>query len=171
MVRNNIRREGPVVLAPFRSGSALKKAVALTPEEVIAEVKQANLLGRGGAGFPTGLKWDFCRREKATAHYVVCNADEGEPGTFKDRVILTERPHLLFEGMTLAGYAVGAERRHALPAGRVRLPQAPPGEASWPGCGQEEVARPDDRRQDAASPSTSRSSSARAPTSAARNPP
>jgi len=108
MVRNNIRREGPVVLAAFRSGSALKKALALTPEEVIAEVKKANLLGRGGAGFPTGMKWDFCRREKAAPHYVVCNADEGEPGTFKDRVILTERPHLLFEGMALAGYAIGA---------------------------------------------------------------
>jgi [NiFe] hydrogenase diaphorase moiety large subunit len=108
MVRNNIRREGEVILAPFRSGSALKKAVARTPEEVIAEVKRANLLGRGGAGFPTGMKWDFCRREKAAPHYVVCNADEGEPGTFKDRVILTERPHLLFEGMALAGYAIGA---------------------------------------------------------------
>jgi [NiFe] hydrogenase diaphorase moiety large subunit len=108
MVRNNIRREGPVVLAPFRTASALKKALAMSPEEVIAEIKQANLLGRGGAGFPTGLKWDFCRREKGDRHYVVCNADEGEPGTFKDRVILTERPQLLFEGMTLAGYAVGA---------------------------------------------------------------
>ncbi|MBN1938942.1 MAG: NAD(P)H-dependent oxidoreductase subunit E [Candidatus Aminicenantes bacterium] len=109
MVKNNIRKEGPVVLAPFRSGSAIKKAVKLTPEEVIAEVKKSNLLGRGGAGFPTGLKWEFCRREKGEAHYVVCNADEGEPGTFKDRVILTERPHLLFEGMAVAGYAVGAK--------------------------------------------------------------
>ncbi len=108
MVKNNIRKEGPVILAPFRSGAAIKKAVKLTPEELIAEIKKSNLLGRGGAGFPTGLKWEFCRREKGEAHYVVCNADEGEPGTFKDRVILTERPHLLFEGMALAGYAVGA---------------------------------------------------------------
>jgi [NiFe] hydrogenase diaphorase moiety large subunit len=108
MVRNNIRREGPVVLAPFRTAAALKKALAMSPDEVVAEIKRANLLGRGGAGFPTGLKWEFCRREKGDRHYVVCNADEGEPGTFKDRVILTERPHLLFEGMILAGYAVGA---------------------------------------------------------------
>jgi [NiFe] hydrogenase diaphorase moiety large subunit len=109
MVVNNIRRKGPVVFAPFAPGSALKKAVAMTPEEVIDAVKRANLLGRGGAGFPTGFKWDFCRRESARPRYVVCNADEGEPGTFKDRVILTERPHLLFEGMTIAGYAIGAE--------------------------------------------------------------
>jgi [NiFe] hydrogenase diaphorase moiety large subunit len=108
MVRNNIRRKGPVLFAPFRSGSALKNAVARTPEDVIAEIKKANLLGRGGAGFPTGLKWEFCRREAAKPHYIVCNADEGEPGTFKDRVLLTECPHLLFEGMAVAGYAVGA---------------------------------------------------------------
>ncbi len=108
MVRNNIRRKGPVLFAPFVPGSALKKALSMPPEGVIAEVKKANLLGRGGAGFPTGLKWEFCRREKGDRHYVVCNADEGEPGTFKDRVLLTERPDLLFEGMTIAGYAVGA---------------------------------------------------------------
>jgi [NiFe] hydrogenase diaphorase moiety large subunit len=109
MVKNNIRKEGPVILAPFRSGTAVKKAVRMKPEDVIAEVKKANLLGRGGAGFPTGLKWEFCRREQGEARYVVCNADEGEPGTFKDRVILTERPHLLFEGMAIAGYALGAK--------------------------------------------------------------
>jgi [NiFe] hydrogenase diaphorase moiety large subunit len=108
MVRNNIRRRGPVLFAPFRSGAALNKAVALTPDEVIQEIKKANLLGRGGAGFPTGLKWEFCRREAEQPHYIVCNADEGEPGTFKDRVILTECPELLFEGLTIAGYAVGA---------------------------------------------------------------
>ncbi len=65
--------------------------------------------GRGGAGFPTGLKWEFCRRAKGSKHYVVCNADEGEPGTFKDRVILTEKPELVFEGMALAGYAIGGD--------------------------------------------------------------
>jgi [NiFe] hydrogenase diaphorase moiety large subunit len=108
MVTNNIRRRGPVLFGPFESGSAVKKAISMTPEQVIDEVKRANLLGRGGAGFPTGLKWDFCRREKAEPHYVVCNADEGEPGTFKDRVLLTELPKLVFEGMAVAGYAVGA---------------------------------------------------------------
>jgi len=108
MVRNNIRRKGPVLFAPHIAGAALRKALARTPEEVITEVKKANLLGRGGAGFPTGLKWEFCRKEKESPHYLVCNADEGEPGTFKDRVILTERPKLLFEGMAIAGYAIGA---------------------------------------------------------------
>jgi [NiFe] hydrogenase diaphorase moiety large subunit len=109
MVHNNIRRQGPVLFAPWIPGSALSKALTLTPEAVIDEVKKSNLLGRGGAGFPTGLKWEFCRKEQGTARYVVCNADEGEPGTFKDRVILTELPRLLFEGMAVAGYAVGAE--------------------------------------------------------------
>jgi len=109
MVHNNIQRKGAVLFAPWVPGSALSKALTMTPEAVIDEIKKSNLLGRGGAGFPTGLKWEFCRKEKGTAHYVVCNADEGEPGTFKDRVILTELPRLLFEGMAVAGYAVGAE--------------------------------------------------------------
>ncbi len=109
MVRNNIRRPGPVIFAPFQTGTALARSLTMTPEGVIDEVKKANLLGRGGAGFPTGLKWDFCRKEKDQTRFVVANADEGEPGTFKDRVILTEAPHLLFEGMAVAGYAIGAE--------------------------------------------------------------
>ena len=109
MVVNNIRRRGPVLFGAHETGAALRKAVGMTPEQVIDEIKRSGLLGRGGAGFPTGLKWEFCRREKAAEHFVVCNADEGEPGTFKDRVILTELPGLLFEGMAVAGYAVGAK--------------------------------------------------------------
>ena len=109
MVVNNIRKRGPVLFGAHEPGAALRKAACLTPEQVIDEIKRASLLGRGGAGFPTGLKWEFCRREKSAEHYVVCNADEGEPGTFKDRVILTELPRLLFEGMAVAGYAVGAK--------------------------------------------------------------
>jgi [NiFe] hydrogenase diaphorase moiety large subunit len=108
MVSNNIRKKGPVIFGPFEPGTAIKKAVAQKPEDVIAEIKKAKLLGRGGAGFPTGLKWEFCRREKCDMRYVLCNADEGEPGTFKDRVILTEMPELLFEGMAVAGYAIDA---------------------------------------------------------------
>jgi len=108
MVSNNIRKKGPVIFGPFEPGSAVKKAVAQKPEDIISEIKKAKLLGRGGAGFPTGLKWEFCRREKSDMRYVLCNADEGEPGTFKDRVILTEMPQLLFEGMAVAGYAIGA---------------------------------------------------------------
>ncbi len=110
MVRNNICQAGPVVLAPFEAGAALKKALAMTPQEVIREIKAARIRGRGGAGFPTGLKWEFARLASGDAKVVICNADEGEPGTFKDRVILTERADLLFEGMAIAGYAVGAAK-------------------------------------------------------------
>ena len=81
----------------------------MTPAEVIRDVKTARLRGRGGAGFPTGMKWEFTRAAEGDRKFVLCNADEGEPGTFKDRVILTERADLLFEGMAIAGYAVGSE--------------------------------------------------------------
>jgi len=109
MVKNNIRKRGNVLFAPYELGSAIRKAVAMGPEDVVNEVKASELRGRGGAGFPTGMKWDFCRRAAEERHYVLCNADEGEPGTFKDRVILTEIPEMLFEGMAVGGYAVGAE--------------------------------------------------------------
>ncbi len=109
MVNNNIRKTGAVLLSPYKSGSALKKAVSMKPEDVIEEIKISNLRGRGGAGFPTGMKWEFTRKNARGKCYVVCNADEGEPGTFKDRVILTEIPEMLFEGMAIGGYAIGAE--------------------------------------------------------------
>ncbi len=108
MVVNNIREPGPVILAPYTSGSGLKKALALSPAEVIRDIKTSRLRGRGGAGFPTGMKWDFTRQAGGDQRFVICNADEGEPGTFKDRVLMTECPDLIFEGMTIAGYAVGA---------------------------------------------------------------
>ncbi|MDX9758993.1 MAG: NAD(P)H-dependent oxidoreductase subunit E [Bacteroidota bacterium] len=107
-VTNNIRKRGDVVFAPLECGRALRKALAMSPNEVIRDVKTARLRGRGGAGFPTGMKWDFTRGAAGDRKFVVCNADEGEPGTFKDRVILTERPELLIEGMAIAGYAIGA---------------------------------------------------------------
>jgi len=108
MVKNNIRREGPIIFSPINRGEALSKALAMTPAEVIRAVKTARLRGRGGAGFPCGLKWEFARAAGGDQRYVICNADEGEPGTFKDRVILTERPDRVFAGMTIAGYAIGA---------------------------------------------------------------
>jgi len=109
MVMNHIRRKGPILDDDYTPGIVTwKKLPAVTPEQVIAEMKAANIKGRGGAGFPTGLKWEFCRRAKGDKKFIFCNADEGEPGTFKDRVILTERPKLLFEGMVIAAYAVGA---------------------------------------------------------------
>jgi [NiFe] hydrogenase diaphorase moiety large subunit len=104
----NLIQHGPVIFAPFERGSAVRAALNMSPEEVIEEVTKSGLRGRGGAGFPTGMKWDFCRKAKGGKHYLICNADEGEPGTFKDRVILTEAPDLLFGGMTVAGYAIGA---------------------------------------------------------------
>jgi [NiFe] hydrogenase diaphorase moiety large subunit len=110
MVNNNIRKKGPVVFSESRAGNALKKLDDMTPDQVIAEIKASNLKGRGGAGFPTGMKWDFCNRSEDKDRYVICNADEGEPGTFKDRVLLTELPGLVFEGMTIAGYAIGAKK-------------------------------------------------------------
>ena len=109
MVSNNLRQRGPVVFAELEPGKALKKALVMSPQEVIRDVKTARLRGRGGAGFPTGMKWEFTRASVGDRRIVVCNADEGEPGTFKDRVILTEAAELLFEGMTIAGYAIGAD--------------------------------------------------------------
>lgn len=108
MVNNNINKKGPVIFSDFTSGNGLEKAVAMSPVEVIREVKAARLRGRGGAGFPAGMKWDFTRAAAGERKCIICNADEGEPGTFKDRVLLTECPDMLFEGMTIAGYAIGA---------------------------------------------------------------
>ena len=84
----------------------LKKAVKMKPEEIIDEVKKANLRGRGGAGFPCGVKWGFIRRDDGKPHYITCNGDESEPGTFKDRYILHNDPHQLIEGMAIAAYAL-----------------------------------------------------------------
>ncbi len=90
---------------------ALEKALAeLTPEQVIEEIKKAGLLGRGGAGFPTGLKWEFASKAPGGEKYVICNADEGEVGTFKDKYILERDPFSLIEAMNIAGYAIGAKK-------------------------------------------------------------
>jgi [NiFe] hydrogenase diaphorase moiety large subunit len=110
MVNNNIRKKGPILDKDYTPGNAITKVINESPVDLIEKIKDSNIRGRGGAGFPTGLKWQFCRQAEGTPKYIFCNADEGEPGTFKDRVILTERPRLLFEGMTLAAYAVGASQ-------------------------------------------------------------
>jgi NADH:ubiquinone oxidoreductase subunit F (NADH-binding) len=89
---------------------ALSKALGLSSKQIIKEVKDSKLLGRGGAGFPCGLKWEFVYKEKEHPKYVVCNADEGEPGTFKDRVILEKDPHLLLEAMAICGKAISSSR-------------------------------------------------------------
>ncbi|MCP4544904.1 MAG: NADH:ubiquinone oxidoreductase [bacterium] len=108
-VNNNIRQKGEVIFADMDPGEGLKKALALSPAEVIREVKTSRLRGRGGAGFPCGMKWEFTRGAEGDQKYIICNADEGEPGTFKDRGILTEKPSLVFEGMAIGGYAIGAD--------------------------------------------------------------
>ncbi len=110
MVQNNLHQKGPVLFSEYEVGKALHLAVGLAPEEVVGIVKDSNLRGRGGAGFPAGMKWEFCRASGGDEVYLVCNADEGEPGTFKERVILTELPRLLFEGMAIAGYALDAKQ-------------------------------------------------------------
>jgi NADH-quinone oxidoreductase subunit F len=88
---------------------ALEKALEMTPAEVVEEVQQSGLLGRGGAGFPTGRKWEFAVRAIGSPKYLISNADEGEPGTFKDRVLMEKNPHLMIEGMVIASHALGSE--------------------------------------------------------------
>ncbi|RPH96765.1 MAG: hypothetical protein EHM72_14300, partial [Calditrichaeota bacterium] len=101
---------------------ALGKALtSMKPADVIAEVKKSGLQGRGGAFFPTGLKWSFAAGETAQPKYIVCNADEGEPGTFKDRLILEGDPHAVIEGMLLAGYAVGATMGYVYIRGEYKM--------------------------------------------------
>lgn len=89
---------------------ALKKAMTqMDPAQVLDEVKKSNLRGRGGAGFPVGVKWSFINRTSPGPKYLICNADEGEPGTFKDREILQKKPHIMIEGMIIAGYVMGLD--------------------------------------------------------------
>jgi NADH-quinone oxidoreductase subunit F len=89
--------------------ASVEKALkTMTPDAVVEEVKKSGLRGRGGAGFPTGMKWSFIDKTPGKLHYLVCNADESEPGTFKDRYLMAENPHILIEGMITASYALGA---------------------------------------------------------------
>ncbi len=90
--------------------AGFRRALTMKPAEVVAEVKAAGLVGRGGAAFPTGIKWEGAANAEGSPKYVVCNADESEPGTFKDRVLLIDDPHSVIEGMLIGGYAVGASR-------------------------------------------------------------
>jgi len=90
------------------------------PSATLDEIKKSNLRGRGGAGFTTGVKWEACRHAPGATRYVVCNADEGEPGTFKDRVLLTRQPDLVFEGMTVAAYVIGAAKGYVYLRGEYR---------------------------------------------------
>ncbi|MDT5262545.1 MAG: NADH-quinone oxidoreductase subunit [Acidobacteriota bacterium] len=100
---------------------ALRKVLdGMSPDDVIAEVKKSALRGRGGAGFPTGMKWSFVPKDSPKPKYVVCNADESEPGTFKDRYLMERDPHMLIEGMLIAAYALGARTNYIYTRGEYR---------------------------------------------------
>ncbi len=101
-------RKIEVVFSSWETGKALKKAFEMKPADIIEIVKSSNLRGRGGAGFPTGLKWEMAANAAVFPKYVVCNADEGEPGTFKDKRILETQAAKVIEGMLIAAYAIGA---------------------------------------------------------------
>lgn len=114
-IEDYILHDGYTVL-----GKALTES---TPTQVIDEIKKSGLRGRGGAGFPTGTKWGFVAKEKSAKKYVICNADESEPGTFKDRLILEGDPHSIIEAMALAAYAVGADEGYIYIRGEYTLAQ------------------------------------------------
>jgi len=109
LTRTTVYRSGPVFFGgEIDYRALLDRCLAMTPQDVITTIKHSGLRGLGGAGFPTGSKWQLCREAAGDEKYVICNADEGEPGTFKDRVLLTRSPKQVFVGMIIAAHAVGA---------------------------------------------------------------
>jgi [NiFe] hydrogenase diaphorase moiety large subunit len=136
-IRDNIYRRDILLDSSLAPGEAIRAAitralrqdgsesVAAGPLATLDEIKRSNLRGRGGAGFVTGLKWEACRNAPGETRYVVCNADEGEPGTFKDRVLLTRYADLVFEGMTVCAYAIGARKGFLYLRGEYRHLAAP----------------------------------------------
>jgi NADH-quinone oxidoreductase subunit F len=125
-----LRRLGhvdPASLDSYRAAGGyemLRRAVAAGPLGVIREIKEAKLLGRGGAAFPTAVKWEAVTANPVRPHYVVCNADESEPGTFKDRVLMEQDPYALVEALTIMGYACGAEQGYIYIRGEYPLAEA-----------------------------------------------
>jgi len=119
-----VHLENPQSIETYRKAGgyeALRKALTtMSPEEVIAEVKKSALRGRGGAGFPTGMKWGFVPKDSPKPKYVVCNADESEPGSFKDRYLMERDPHMLLEGMLIAAYALGSKTTYIYTRGEYR---------------------------------------------------
>ena len=108
VVEDNIQRADLLLGTTHEPGEAIRAAIARGRDEMLFEMRTSNLRGRGGAGFTTGIKWEACRNAPGVRRYIVCNADEGEPGTFKDRVLLQSYPGRVFEGMVIAAFTVGA---------------------------------------------------------------
>lgn len=112
-VSDNIRYTPPpdkrILFREYHPGIALSRLKTLSPTDVIEQIKKSGLRGLGGAFFPTGIKWEAAQKQEASQKYIICNADEGEPGTFKDRVLMNRIPGLMIEGMIIAGYAAGAQ--------------------------------------------------------------
>jgi [NiFe] hydrogenase diaphorase moiety large subunit len=104
------KRTGVVIFSEYERGSAIKKALSMNREDILLEMKESKLKGRGGAGFPTSTKWMLTAAALSDEKFIICNADEGEPGTFKDRVLLIEYPELVFDGMVVAAYTIGAQQ-------------------------------------------------------------
>ena len=108
---NNINIPGIETYDVYRANggyASVEKALKMTPDAIVEEIKKSGLRGRGGAGFPTGMKWSFIDKKTTNPHYLVCNADESEPGTFKDRYLMQKLPHLLIEGMIVSSFALDA---------------------------------------------------------------
>jgi [NiFe] hydrogenase diaphorase moiety large subunit len=104
------KKKGPIMLSSLDPWQGLKKALELGRSDVLDCVRESNLKGRGGAGFPTGVKWNLAAGAQSEKKFIVCNADEGEPGTFKDRVVLNEYTEFMFEGMVIGAFAIGAQK-------------------------------------------------------------
>lgn len=104
------KRKGLVLFSEYTRGEGIKKALEKSREDILFELRESKLKGRGGAGFPTATKWTLVAAASSDQKFIICNADEGEPGTFKDRVLLLEYPELVFDGMVIAGYTLGAAK-------------------------------------------------------------
>jgi [NiFe] hydrogenase diaphorase moiety large subunit len=120
-VEDSVRRKDLLLSAPPAPGAAIERARGLGAAATLEEIKRSSLRGRGGAGFATGAKWELCRAARGRERYVVCNADEGEPGTFKDRFLLTHHADAVFEGMTVAALAIGARQGFVYLRGEYRF--------------------------------------------------
>ena len=159
--------QGPLTFSTIEPGSGLAAALRRPPADALARIAASGLRGRGGAGFPTSLKWELAAKSPGDRKYVICNADEGEPGTFKDRVILSEFADLVFEGMTIGALVIGA--RQGIVYLRAEYTYLRPHlEAVLQAPARAEPAGQEHPRRKRASISTSKSAWAPGPTSAAK---